>query len=57
MEVDRDSDNSEHGNDTDNGGYDEEDFDNTFTRPVQVQIDIEVEKIFLIIFCFRTHLT
>ena len=38
MEVDRDSDNSEHGNDNDNGGYDEEDFDNTFTRPVQVQI-------------------
>ena len=44
MEVDRDSDNSEHGNDNDNGGYDEEDFDNTFTRPVQVQIDIKVEN-------------
>ena len=44
MEVDRDSDNSEHGNDNENGGYDEEDFDNTFTRPVQVQIDIKVEN-------------
>jgi len=39
MEVDRDS---EHGNDNDNGGYDEEDFDNTFTRPVQNTFDMRV---------------